>query len=219
MCRFLLIKSKQPFDANELFLEFTKVCKNSLAPDGDRQADGWGISWLDESNSWQIKKSLKPIWNDGASFKIPKSRTFTAHARSASFPNQKGIIDYNQPYTNGEYSFLFNGALFGVKFDREVAGKIGAQKIWTLLQEELKHSAVNKALENVRALLEKHSTQITGMNIALASKKNITALCRYQQSADYFTLHYHDGDIKIISSEKLPSYDFTPMKNSEIIQL
>ena len=187
MCRFLLIKSKQPFDANELFLEFTKVCKNSLAPDGDRQADGWGISWLDESNSWQIKKSLKPIWNDGASFKIPKSRTFTAHARSASFPNQKGIIDYNQPYTNGEYSFLFNGALFGVKFDREVAGKIGAQK--------------------------------TGMNIALASKKNITALCRYQQSADYFTLHYHDGDIKIISSEKLPSYDFTPMKNSEIIQL
>src|SRR3990167_11442589 len=130
MCRFLLCKSKQPIDPKKILGSFAKMAETSKAYDGDWQGDGWGFSWL-ENNKWHEYRSLKPIWKEKNKFsKFPRSYIFSIHVRSASFPQHKNNIEYNQPYINEFYSYVFNGLLRGVTLS--LSGDIGAQKIWLL---------------------------------------------------------------------------------------
>src|SRR3989339_1821617 len=99
MCRFLLVKSKNKIKPEKLLTKFSKMVEKSRAYDGDWQGDGWGISWLDKNNNWQVKKSLQPIWKEEVEFnKFPPTKIFCIHARSASFAKHKGIIKYNEPF-------------------------------------------------------------------------------------------------------------------------
>src|SRR5437879_4414407 len=86
MCRFALIQSQQPIEPKPFLTAFAEMAEKSKAPDGDRQADGWGIAWL-EGNRWRSHKSLLPIWNDSKMFEsFPKTSAFLVHARSAFLP-------------------------------------------------------------------------------------------------------------------------------------
>ena len=204
MCRFLLIRSEGKISPLAWLGRFAAIAERSRAPDGDRQADGWGIAWLDDRNNWQIKRSLLPVWEDVKSFKeIPGSKTFAIHARSASFPEHKGNINFNQPYVSGDYAFVFNGLLKGVSLS-DVPGEIGAEKIWYLLREELKANSSEKALENVKKTLAANSREIIALNIGLASKDGVHSLNYFTQHPEYYTLYEHNnGKIKTICSENI----------------
>ena len=39
----------------------------------------------------------------------PETTRMLIHARSASFEKDKDNIDFNQPFLNSEYAFVFNG--------------------------------------------------------------------------------------------------------------
>lgn len=210
MCRFLLAKSKETINVAKVLGNFADMCGQSRAPDGDRQEDGWGMAWIDRNENWQNIKSLNPIWKDRSGFsRLPKTRMLVVHARSASFADQKGEIEYNQPFVNENKAFVFNGMLRGVKLPFRLEGKIGAQKIWSLLQK--------KSLENAQKLLHKHSNFIRGLNIGLASKNNISALCDYGEDDEYFTLRYaSENGVSIICSEEIVGFDFAKMKKGEI---
>ena len=45
MCRFLIVRTSSPLDPRGLMSEFAEMARLSRAPDGDRQADGWGVAW------------------------------------------------------------------------------------------------------------------------------------------------------------------------------
>jgi predicted glutamine amidotransferase len=226
MCRILLIKTSKPESQTELLEKFASMCEQSKAPDGDWQGDGFGISWLDESQNWQIVKSTEPIWNERAMIeKVPKSKIIVAHARSATFKSQMldGDTSYNQPYTNEDFSFVFNGHLEGVKLSRKIDGKTGAEKIWNLLNEKLVKSNPAKSLGEILAERENDTKKIHAMNIGISDKINIYGLCRYEPNdilPDYHKLRYYsDENIKIICSEPIGDYQFSYLKNSEIIIL
>ncbi len=221
MCRFIQIKSEKPIQPAEILSRFSQMCKNSRTFDGDWQGDGWGIAWKSNEQIWQVQTSLKPIWECEQTFtEIPQSVLFLAHARSASFPGQKGILEYNQPYISGKYAFVFNGLLKGVNLPFPVAGKIGAQKIWNLLQKELEENKPETALNNVVNLLRNNSRQIQALNIGLNDGDNQYAVTIYTSHPEYYNLRaYSSEKISIICSEPLPGFAFQKIPTEKIFKL
>lgn len=219
MCRFLAVKSKKPINPLPLLNSFAQMAEKSRAFDGDWQGDGWGISWLDDNNNWQLYKSLKPIWEVVQSIELPKStKLFLVHARSASFPQHKDNIEFNQPFINDLYSYVFNGLLKGVTLS--LPGIIGAQKIWHLLQNQLIKHYPQKALKRTKEILSKNSKELHATNIAYSDKKNIYALCYYSKHEKYYQLHHHKNEnMQFICSEPLSGYSFTPISSNQIITL
>lgn len=184
------------------------------------QGDGWGVGWMIEGGGWKIEKSLKPIWKDtDALHNITPSDVIMVHARGASFPYQKGDISYNQPYVDGDLCFVFNGELYGVKIKAD--GKIGAQKIFSLLKKNIQtgESAV-RSLEMTRDLLLQNSRSILGCNIAFYNNGWLYATCNYTDKKNYYTVRYYsDDNLSIICSEKIGSYKWIDMEKGETIQL
>ena|SRR3990167_1821403 len=216
MCRFLLIKSKKEIKLTNLLNDFADKCRTS----NEWQGDGWGISWKVEDRGWRIEKSLRPIWEDVDKFdKIPKSKFFVVHARSASFPKHNGFLDYNQPYLDKDLIFVFNGELYGVSV--RAPGNIGAQKIfWLLNKDRNQRKTVVESLKNVRDLLISNSKSMLGMNMGLFHEDAILASCYYQKNAQYYTLHFMTSDsLSMISSEKIGNFSWQQMKKGDIIQL
>jgi len=180
------------------------MAHTSKAPDGDRQGDGWGVAWLNEENQWQVKKSLSPVWQETEIFEtFPQTSLLVAHARSASFSHHKGVIEFNQPYISENYAFVFNGMLRGVTLSN-FPGKIGAEKIWYLLQRKLAQNDPPAALEKVKQILMHHSREIVALNIGLATTGNMYALNYFTRNPEYYILHrWKTEHVEIICSEKL----------------
>ncbi len=204
MCRFIIVHSKNKINPEKLMNSFSNMAKESNALDGDWQGDGCGIAWINNEGKWSLKKSLLPIWEDKGLFSgISKTNIFIAHARSASFKEQKGFIEFNEPYINKEFAFVFNGILKGVSI--KSPGKIGAQKIWHLLEKELEQNEPNRALEIIKELLLKNSKEIVALNIGLATSKSIYSLCYFSRNPEYYNLwNYKDKNLEVICSEKIP---------------
>lgn len=176
----------------------------SKSLDGDWQGDGWGVAWLNHENQWERYRSLFPVWEDQTAFEqVPATHTLVVHARSASFPYQKGVLEYNQPYVAGPYAFVFNGLIKGVHLP-PIPGQIGAQKIWHLLQQELAHTDPTTALQRLKLLLAQGSREVVALNIGLATPNNLYDLNEFSHHPDYYTLHHwKTGEADVICSEPL----------------
>ena len=218
MCRFLLAKSKLSINPEKILKSFARMAEKSKAFDGDWQGDGWGFSWLG-NNKWQEYKSLKPIWKEKNKFaKFPETNIFSIHARSASFPQHKNNIEYNQPYINESYSYVFNGLLKGVTLS--LPGDIGAQKIWSLLNVYLKKINLTQSLYKTSDILKKNSRNIQALNIGVAGKNTISAYCHFTAHPNYYSLQYSDNsDIKIICSEAINGFKFKSLPTNSLITL
>ena len=221
MCRFLMIQSRRPFQAADILRKFAAMAEESRAPDGDRQADGWGIGWLNQGGQWQARKSLKPVWQETEALaQFPASRLFLVHARSASFPHQKDVLEYNQPYIEESYGFVFNGLLEGVTLPFPVHGRIGAQKIWGLLSAGLRWSGPEESLLELAGRLGRSSRRVQALNIGLAGQGRLYAYCRYEGDDGYYQLQYFDSlDLQIVCSEALAGFDFQPVPREWILRL
>ena len=224
MCRFLLLHIPVDFDPTDVFLSFAAICSKKRGEDGEGQRDGWGMAWL-QDDSWQVTRSLRPIWEDvDLLLSTPRARTYALHARSASFEKHRNHIEYNQPYVSDTTAFVFNGILRGVHLPQHVAGNIGAQRIWNLLQQTLKsgqpqgHTAT--ALATTLDLLSAHSQEIAACNIGLIDRDAIYAASRYTRDPDYYQLRYHSSaGLRMVCSEPLAGYDFADVPLDRVIQL
>ncbi len=220
MCRFLLVRARKSIRPQELLSSFAHMCQDSRAPDGDWQGDGWGAAWQVDGQ-WKESKSLAPIWEDTHTFsQIPSTRLLVAHARSAGFPDQKGIIEYNQPYLADSLCFVFNGMIRGVRLPMKLEGRIGAQKLFSYLKQALKTKDGSQALHQLDETVLAHSRQVVGMNIGLVKDENFYALCEYGDNAAYFGLNYlTTPDLTMICSERLPAYTWNTMQKSQVLAL
>lgn len=222
MCRFLLIKAQQPIQPAALLHAFAEMARQSTAGGEEVwQGDGWGVSWLTDNQRWQSHKSLQPIWTNCADFAtLPLSHRWVVHARSASFPQHKGVLDYNQPYHHGQYTFVFNGLLRGVKLPQRVAGAIGAQKLWSLLQHYLATQSPVEALQQLRHTLLTHTQEIKALNIGLADSNHCYAFCTFAANPAYYTLQLHrSAELQMICSEPLLGYAFEAVAPDEVVMI
>jgi len=219
MCRFLLAKTPTPSDYSQLLKDFVQMAKKSKTTEGDRQGDGWGYSWLDENNTWQSYHSLKPIWQDDGSLQLlPRTTQLIVHARSASFEHHKGMLSYNQPYLDKRSAFVFNGFVKGVRLNKPVSGKIGAQKIFNLILQNLQTRTPESALKKVHHLIKSNSKQVKGFNIGFSDSHNIYCLSDYRLNKKYFQLHYFNSEkIKIICSEQIGDFNWQEVPAEKVV--
>lgn len=216
MCRFLLAKTTSPVKPEALLRKFSNMAEKSRAPDGDWQGDGWGISCRQE-NKWFRQVYLAPIWQSKEVFSdFPKTDCFLIHARSASFVKDKGKDKFNQPYVDEKQSFVFNGLLNGVAFPRKVNGEIGAQKIWSLVQE-YNSGNCKQALEKTIDDLNKYAKSVNALNLGVSNGDEIFAYCQFKDYSEYYTLRLHRSDyMTVICSEVLAGLDCHPLEPGKI---
>lgn len=221
MCRFLIAKSEEPFTPQELLEKFADMSKKSHALDGDWQGDGWGVSYKNVKNDWVLYHSLLPVWEDTAMFsRLPSTTHLVIHARSASFPTQKGVLSYNQPYIEKNILFVFNGLLKGVSFPTPVPGAIGAQKIWNLLKDYITTRSPKKALEETIKELKRHTKHIQALNIGISDGDQFWVYNEYADFPEYYSLHLSiNKKFSFIASEPLEGYTFDTSPVQKIVTL
>jgi predicted glutamine amidotransferase len=221
MCRFLMVKSAAPVIPGEFLDPFAELAERSPAPDGDPQADGWGISWTDASGRWQARKFTEPIWESTARFaEFPVSRSICIHARSASAPELKNDLAFNQPFVDGRYAFVFNGFLEGISLPFPVPGRIGSQKIWELIRARLAGSGSQDSLAEVHDLLNRRSRRVQALNIGLSNGDKLYGLCQYDGHEDYYRCRVHDApELRMICSGPLDGFDFEPAPVDRVFTL
>lgn len=204
MCRFLMLRGEHAFAPKEWLQEFRARCETSP----EYQGHGWGASWRSEG-SWSRYRSLTPIWQDEPA--LPDRVDFLVlHARSA-FRDEGIAVENNMPFYRDERIFVFNGELHGVRL--RVPGRIGAEKVLTLLEEQ-DEGDLGAAVEATDALLRAKSRRVRALNFAVTDGHAIHASCRYTESRDYFTLHFREGELAGVCSEPLDDR-FAPMANGE----
>jgi len=215
MCRFLLLTAPTPCDIRPFVVQFAAMCQQSMGLSGEGwQGDGWGVAWQDDQQRWQAQHSIAPIWTAIARLQaLPPTRHLLAHARSASFPHHKGNIAYSQPYIVGSHAFVFNGFLQGVRLPRRVVGAIGAEKIWTLVQEQLAQGvALAPALETVYAMLARHSRAIQACNLGLSDGQTYAWYNGNPRGAVYYQLQQTSvGMLQLVCSEPFGPWPWQPV--------
>lgn len=212
MCRFLLLAAPAPCDMRPCVVQFAHMCQRSTGLGGEGwQGDGWGVAWWHERDGWQVQHSVAPIWIETETIQcLPRSRHLLVHARSASFAYHKGNIAYSQPYVCGPYAFVFNGFLKGVRFPRHVAGAIGAEKIWSLVQAQLAQGVLpQQALETVYALLERHSRDIQACNMGLSDGQRYVLYNGNPHDRAYYQLYQaYQGVVHMVCSEPFGAWEW-----------
>lgn len=215
MCRFLIINSKKETSIREYLPDFTKMCKNSQR----WQGDGWGLAfWQD--NKWQVYKSTKPVWEDQQSFdSFPESNTFFVHARGSSFGKHKNNLAFNQPLTDKNCLFVFNGFVNGVELPFKINGRIGSEKIFNLVLKYLRQgNNAPEALTELKNTLSQKSKIVEALNIAVYHEGKIHVLCFYDSNPEYFSINYvHNPDSTLICSQSFGQYRWQTMNNNQIL--
>jgi len=221
VCRFLMVRSETLFQPLEILNEFARMAEASRAPDGSRQGDGWGIAWLGRRGLWRARRSLRPVWEDRASFAaVPAGRAFAVHARSASFPGQAGALDFIQPFVLNGFAFVFNGLLKGVSFPVPIEGAIGSQKIWSLLKARLGGPPAPEALSAAVTEIASHAREILAMNIGLFDGDRIIAYGHAASEPSYYELHAAAaGRWTALCSEPLAGLPFRPLPAGSVAVL
>lgn len=204
MCRFLMMRGQESFEVAPVLDAFRGICSGSR----EFQGHGWGAAWR-SGGVWARYRSLSPIWEDDAALS-PEADFLVVHARSA-FRDEGIEIENNMPFYRGERVFVFNGELRGVRL--RVPGRIGAEKVFHLI-EERDEGDLDAAVAAADRLLVSKSERVRALNVALTEGERIYASCRYDESPDYFTLHYREGDIAAVCSEPLDK-SYVPMANGE----
>ena len=195
MCRLLYVRSKNRFSINYHLQKFAQIAKNSK----EFQGHGWGSAYLVDGE-WTIYKNIKPIWEDDlASF--GSTNLLIAHARSA-FKDKDIHVENNMPFFKGDYVFIFNGELHGVKIKE--SGRIGAEKIFNFILRFYKGD-ISEAIRLSVEIINKRSRYVKAMNLIIADKKTAYVSSNFNEDPDYFTLYYQKTDDSlIISSENYP---------------
>ncbi len=217
MCRFLIVKSKEKINPDDFLTPLSDLSEKSVAPNGDRQWDGYGIAFR-ENGKWEVKKSLSPMWEEKSMFsQIPATDMLVAHARGSGFMKDTGEIEFNQPFIDGDLCYVFNGTIYKVKLTTPLEGKIGSQKIFSLLKLQMKDKDPKNALEIVDKLIIRNSQKIEGMNIGLVVGKDVYVLNQYATDEKYYSVYYFESpELTIVCSEPFGSYDWKKFEKGEV---
>jgi glutamine amidotransferase len=179
MCRILSVTSDTAFE-----------CRPHLEK---------GCSWWD-GGAWRHYKNLRPIWEDDFSRFGPSTR-LVAHARSASLDHAI-VLEYNMPYYDERYVYVFNGGLRGVTLKTE--GRIGAEKIFNLMRRLDKGDTVD-AMRRALEIIDKRARYIRAINVILADKDDVYLATMFNEDPGYFQVHHkREGNTLIICSQPYP---------------
>lgn len=193
MCRLLLLYSPDGVEPAAHLHRFRELSRNSR----EYQGHGWGCAWLDESRRWRLYHDIRPVWEDTDPV-FPRTPLFLAHARSA-FRDEGIAIENNMPFSDGQYVFLFNGELRGVRIREQ--GRIGAEKVFNYIKRFDKGDMA-AAVERAVAIIQKRSRYVRAMNFFLAGTESVHICSLFNEQPDYFQLREAEmGRVRVVCSD------------------
>lgn len=195
MCRLLYARAEAPFDLPQQLTQFARVAEESK----EFQGHGWGCSYL-EDGQWKIYKNISPIWEDDLS-QFGHSTLLLAHARSA-FEGTEIIVENNMPFGDGQYVFIFNGELRGVKVKAD--GRIGAEKIFNFIKKFDRGDMLH-ALKKGTEIIAERTEYVKAMNIIIADKERAYVSSLFGEDPEYFTLRTKKNTMLRICSQPYPN--------------
>jgi len=228
MCRFLVIKNNGSNYLQKDLEDFVEMCQDSKTIEGDWQGDGWGVAWKDSRDDWQTHHSLNPIWEDARQLLslAGYAKDVVVHARSASFDDYKDDVTVNQPYLSLDKNrvFAFNGVIYKVKLKRRLSGKIGAQKIFNLVNQEAKRKNNTERKMNPLStsfnLIKENCEKIKGFNCVLLHNNKLSVVSDYSAEGEYFKLYSSQINGKtVVCSQQIGNYPWQLIPKSQIIDL
>lgn len=195
MCRLLYIRSRSPFAIREHLETFADISKNSP----EYQGHGWGCAWV-QDEQWHFHHDVQPIWKDESS-NFGETTLLLAHARSA-FRDEGICVENNMPFFDGQYVFIFNGELHGVRIREE--GRIGAEKIFNYVKRFDENDMLTSVKRGI-GVIEKRTRYVRAMNFIMASMDSTYLTTVYGEDPGYFQLHRrHDDDMDLVCSTAYP---------------
>lgn len=196
MCRLLLMRSDEPFDAAPVLERFAGVCRSS----DEYQGHGWGVVWLGSGRRRRYR-SLVPIWEDDLG-RFGTTSFLLAHARSA-FGDRDIAVENNMPFVDRRYCFAFNGELNGVRIREQ--GRIGAHKLFNYLRGRLRQAEVGQAFRRAVQVICRRSARVRAMNMVITDMNRVLLCSHFDERPEYFTLHMRRRPgLLAICSEPLP---------------
>ena len=168
--------------------------------------DGWGIAYQD-NNQFQIKKSLKPVFEDNTEeFNKIKNNFVLLHARFKTVGEKK--LENTQPYQHNEFVFCHNGTIkkeiIYNKDKFKLKGNTDSEQLfYSILSKELPiKEAIKKTFDEIE--LKPNS------NIILSNKEKTYIYSSYRTIPDYIQMYVGKGEnLLVISSEILPQLNIT----------
>lgn len=208
MCRLLYIKSKNPFPIHHHLQIFAGIARSSK----EYQGHGWGLAYL-HNGEWKHYHNIRPVWEDDPN-QFGTTPLMLAHARSA-YQDRNISVENNMPFHDQRYVFIFNGELHGVRIKTE--GRIGAEKVFNFIRQ-LDRGNMGETIVKAQTIIAKRSSYIRAMNIIIADKERVYVASRFNEDADYFTMHYKQTAVSlIICSEKYPDeQNWVAIKNNSV---
>jgi len=192
MCRLLCVKSETHFPISHYLKELAHISKNSQ----EFQGHGWGYALYNESK-WELYHKIKPIWEDSLDV-APEGTILLAHARSA-FENKNIKVENNMPFQSGNYAYIFNGELRGVRIHEQ--GRIGAEKLFNFIKR-FDNGSIKEAMSTGLAQIEKRTKYIKAFNMIVANDSHVHLVSRFNENPAYYTLHKKsENGMTVISSE------------------
>ena len=208
MCRLLYVRSKREFSIGEHLNALSRIAENSK----EYQGHGWGCAYL-HGGEWRIHKDIPPIWEDGDLERFGSTNLLIAHARSA-FKNKGITIENNMPFCDGNYVFVFNGELRGVRLREK--GRTGAEKIFQFIKRFATED-MEAAVKRATGIIDKRTEYVRAMNLIIADKERAYVACFFNEDPDYFTLRTKKNGLLIVCSEPYPGEsDWTDIPNRSL---
>lgn len=173
---------------------------------------GWGIAYLDENNSWVIKKSIKPIYEDPETEQLQgiKTKLVIIHARRST-EGRTALVNTHPFHVNnkelGEFVFCHNGHLrdkifFSPKFKPK--GDTDSERLLYSILTNMKSNQDEAIQEAITKTIPQYNA-CKGTNIILSSKEKSYIAIKENLMPRYYNLHLGKSkDMIIISSEVLP---------------
>jgi len=190
--------------------------------------DGWGISYLDKDNKWQVFRSTRAIFEDKENvdrFRNLETNYVMLHVRYKM--GSEVHIQNTHPFhlskeEYGDYIFCHNGYA-GEDFTFHPTlipqGQTDSEKLYCSILSSIKDKKLNLKANNQSTTNTiapsiynnvKKAKVVTGTNVFLSTKRFSFFMMRENNYPNYYQLHIGSNqDCTIISSEILTNLDNT----------
>jgi len=198
MCRLLCVRSDSEFSIGRQLEPFAQLSQDSR----EYQGHGWGCAWR-RDGSWVFHHDIRPVWEDDIDG-FGDTTLLIAHARSA-FRDEGIVVENNMPFTDGNFVFVFNGELRGVRIKEQ--GRIGAEKIFNTIRRFDKGDALEMMKRGMQ-VIDRRTRYVRAMNVILSNGTDIVVGSQFGEDPEYFQMRQTvDGERSIICSEVWPGED------------
>lgn len=198
MCRLLCVRSDSEFSIDQQLKPFAQLSQDSR----EYQGHGWGCSWR-RDGKWHFHHDIRPVWEDDID-DFGETNLLIAHARSA-FRDEGIVVENNMPFTDGNFVFVFNGELRGVRIKEQ--GRIGAEKLFNTIKRFDKGNSLEMMTRGMQ-VIDRRTRYVRAMNIILSDGTDIVVGSQFGEDPEYFQMQQTViGDRTIVCSEVWPGED------------